>query len=494
MNYTTLTRGDILLIGCYELGHPPFSLALLSGFLEHANFPVDTADLAIHAFPKEKIMRAKVIGISVPMHTALRIGVKAALLSREINPNCAIVFFGLYASLNADFLLSDFSDHAPADFVIGGECEEAFVSLIEAILNHTNTAIPGVSQKNVISPPSLRLHSIAPPSRTTLSPLCEYARLEKDGKTYLAGYVEASRGCRHLCQHCPIPPVYEGRFTIIPEEIIQNDIATQVAMGAEHITFGDPDFLNGPNHSMKIVRKMHEKFPHLTFDFTAKIEHVLLYKELLPEFSALGCIFIISAVESLNNTVLDVLKKGHTRTDVISAVKWVHQAGIALRPSLVPFTPWETLDSYLDLFDFVEHYQLIHHIDPVQYTVRLLIPPGSLLISEPRMEPYLGPLVQESFSYRWAHPDTRMDRLQKQISREVEQMTAAHASTQEIFYQLKACVIAMAEGRSVVQVSLAPPAVRVGPPVAAHVPPKMTESWFCCSEPTENQMGKLEVQ
>ncbi len=474
-------HGDILLVSCYELGHPPFGVALLSGFLEKAGFLADTIDLSVNKLSQEKLCRAELIGISVPMHTALRIGVRVAEQARKVNPNCKIAFFGLYASLNADFLF----EHL-ADFVIGGEVEEAFVKMVEALADKAQPA------RTVTD---LRLHSIATPSRTTLPPLSKYAHLEKNGMRYLAGYVEASRGCRHLCRHCPIPPVYGGRFTIIPEEILLEDIGAQVTLGAEHITFGDPDFLNGPNHSIKIVRQMHKQFPALTFDFTAKIEHLLQYQNLLPEFAALGCIFIVSAVESLNGTVLRYLDKGHTRADVITAIKLVHDNGMALRPSLVPFTPWESLDSYIDLFDFAEHYQMINHIDPVQYTVRLLIPPGSLLLTEPAMEPYLGPLVQESFTYQWKHPDPRMDTLQKQVSKEVELMTASNSSSEDIFYQLKECAIGMAEGKSIVNLSLdALPQPQRGLSSSPGVvtPPRMTEPWFCCSEPTENQMALLE--
>ncbi|MBI3358843.1 MAG: cobalamin B12-binding domain-containing protein, partial [Nitrospirae bacterium] len=244
------------MVSCYELGHPPFGVALLSGFLERAGFLTDTLDLSVSPLSNEKLCCAKLIGISVPMHTALRIGVKVAEHARKVNPHCKIVFFGLYASLNADFLLDRL-----ADFVIGGAVEEAFVKCVESLTN-------GVRPPRISA--DLRLHSCATPSRATFPPLSLYAQLEKNGTHDLAGYVEASRGCRHSCRHCPIPPVYDGRFTIIPEEILLEDIGAQVALGAAHITFGDPDFLNGPNHSLKIVRQMHENFPVLTFDFTAK--------------------------------------------------------------------------------------------------------------------------------------------------------------------------------------------------------------------------------
>ncbi len=276
--------------------------------------------------------------------------------------------------------------------------------------------------------------------------------------------------------------MYGGRFVVIPEQIVLEDIRYQVGQGAAHITFGDPDFLNGPNHSLKIVHKMHQEFPHITFDFTAKIEHLLKGQEELPEWADAGCIFIVSAVESLSDIVLRHLDKGHTRADVVRVIEIVHGVGIALRPSLVPFTPWETLEDYIDLFNFVERYCLIDHIDPVQYTIRLLVPPGSLLLSTSAMAPYLGPLIQESFSYQWMHPDVRMDRLQRVVRKTVEEM--AGEDLEATFYQLKELALAAFGERK--------PARIVHQPVSNRKrPPRLTEPWFCCAEPTENQMASF---
>jgi len=477
MSHRMIKNSPILLISCYELGHPSFGLALLSGLLDSAGFTVETLDLAVEPFDKAKIARAQFLGISVPMHTALRIGVKAARAAKKINPNIPIAFFGLYASLNESFLLENF------DFVIGGEYEGPFLQLVQSDFQDNDTAVIGVSRKGRMVAPNLKSIPFQKPSRATFPPLSKYAHLERDGGRFPVGYVEASRGCRHLCRHCPIPPVYNGRFTVIREEILLEDIRAQVDLGATHITFGDPDFLNGPNHSMNIARKMHQAFPELTFDFTAKIEHLIKYKTLIPDFAAWGCLFIISAVESLSDVVLDHLDKGHTRADVIHAIEIVHERGIALRPSLVPFTPWSTLDDYIDLFDFVGQYHLIDSIDPVQFTIRLLVPPGSLLITESSMAKFLGEMNQESFTYQWVHPDPRMDQLQVAVSELVEE----GGCDGDLFYRLKECALAMREGR---------PARPVDQTGWAHAPtkkpPRLTESWFCCAEPTQNQMACID--
>ena len=316
--------------------------------------------------------------------------------------------------------------------------------------------------------PNLQRLSFAVPERGPLPALENYARLEQNGERRVAGYVEASRGCLHLCTHCPIPPVYEGRFFIVPPEIVLEDIRRQVHAGATHITFGDPDFLNGPKHSLHVVQAMHQEFPALTFDFTAKVEHLLKRGDDLPEFAAAGCLFIITAVESLSEKVLRILEKHHTRADVTTALVAVRDAGIAPRPTWVAFTPWTTRDDYCEVLDFVEENGLVDHVDPVQFVIRLLIPPGSWLAEHPETLPHRGPLDEAAFTYRWKHPDPRMDQLHKDVSRLVEQAVQAGEDAAVTFFRLRE----LAHERPPEDAICSLPADR-------RRAPRLTESWFC---------------
>ena len=475
--------GTILLISCYELGHQPIGLAQPLGFLERAGYAPAGLDIAVEDIDVERIRQARFVGISVPMHTALRLGVRIAELIRTRHPTCHICFYGLYASLNAEYLL-----HRIADSVIGGEYETPLVNLIEALEGaHEIGEIEGVSRRGRITTPVLKRGPLKfpAPSRTGLPPLDQYARLERDGAHHVVGYVEASRGCLHHCLHCPIVPVYDGRFFLFPEENVLEDIRRQFQAGATHITFGDPDFLNGPGHSLSIVRAMHAEFPDLTFDFTAKIEHLLKRRALFPELAALGCLFVISAVESFSDRVLKRLEKGHTRADVITALEILRTAGVVLRPSLVAFTPWTTLDDYLDMFDVMESNDLIDATDPVQYTVRLLVPPGSALLSRPEIHRYLGPLDQAGFQYHWSHPDIRMDTLHQQASAAVEEAATNAQDPMVTFDRLRALAYDIA-GKPLPDSS-----VSQAQPRERHRVPRLTEPWFCCAEPTEGQFRPI---
>ncbi len=449
--------GEVLLISCYELGHQPFSVASPLGFLERAGFRPAAVDLAVERLDPGKVARARLIAISVPMHTALRLGVKALASVRAANPSAHVCLYGLYATLNAPYLL----DHG-VDSVIGGEVETRLVALAEALERGEEPVVP--------AGPVLERLRFGVPSRAALPPLDRYARLDRgDGRLDVAGYVEASRGCLHACRHCPIPPVYGGRFFALPREVVLEDVRRQVAAGARHVTFGDPDFFNGPTHAMRLVRALHAECPEVTFDATIKVEHLLAHRHLLPELVASGCAFVVTAVESLNDTVLANLAKGHTRADVLEALATAREAGLVLRPTLVPFTPWEALESYLDLFEVVEREGLVEQIDPVHFTLRLLVPPGSLLLESDAMRPHLSGLDEARFTYRWTHPDARMDALQREAARVAEESARADEEPAETFTRLWA--LARTAGRR-------PARRRQAAPVRPR-PPRLGESWFC---------------
>jgi radical SAM superfamily enzyme YgiQ (UPF0313 family) len=459
--------GAILLVSCYELGHQPLGVAWAAAFLEVRGYAPAVMDVSVEPFDPDKVGRARLVAVSVPMHTALRVGAEVIGRVRAVNAGCHVAAYGLYAQLNRQYLLA----HG-VDSVIGGEAEAALVALVEKLESRAGDPVPGVGTRAHPSAPNLARLSFPVPSRAALPAIKQYARLERDGRHELVGYVEASRGCKHLCRHCPIPPIYSGRFFVVPPEVVLADARQQVEAGATHLTFGDPDFLNGPRHALAVARAVHAAFPHVTFDFTAKVEHLLKHRALLSEFRALGCAFVVSAVESLSDTVLAHLDKGHTRGDVLALARLMRGAGLALRPTWVAFTPWTTLDDYRAMLDFVDAEDLVDAVDPVQYSLRLLVPPGSLLAGHPAMRPYLGPLVEAAFSHAWRHPDARMDALQGEVARAVQEAAEAHADDAQTFDRVRALADARAgvptrrldAGRS------CPDRPR---------PPRLTEPWFC---------------
>ncbi len=459
----------IVLISCYELGQQPLGLVVPAGVLRREGFHVLLNDIAIETLDEDAIATACIVGISVPMHTALRLGVQVALRVRVINPGTHICFYGLYAELNAEYLLS----HV-ADSCLGGEFAADLLELARIHLGDK----PVDSARNVgLYPgdPSAAARRGGDlgfaPDRAGLAGVAHYVRLD-DGAADLrnVGTTSTTRGCKHTCLHCPVTPVYNGRFFANPVDEVLADITALVESGVSHITFADPDFLNGPGHARRVACRMHGRFPGITFVYTARIDHLGRQRELVEELQGYGNLFVVTALESVNDRALAALDKGHTRDDALGVIRHFHEIGLTLRPTLLPFTPWETLDSYIELLDIVASEGLIENIDPVQYSMRLLVPPGSALLGSAELTPHLGELDAPNFSYAWTHPDTRMDRLQSDVTAIAEQQAD---DPQAAFDAIRnAAHIARGDTLRASHVT-APQDGRQARP------PRLTEAWFC---------------
>jgi radical SAM superfamily enzyme YgiQ (UPF0313 family) len=423
-----------LLVSTYEMGRQPFGIASAAAWMRAAGWDVTCVDVAKEELQEGRLGSADLIGFHLPMHTATRLAAPIIATARRMNPAARICAFGLYAPLNAEWLRS-----IGVDAVFGGEFEEDLLRwagssfdmpvasnpLIlrqaqdePSVKGHRTSGTPSASSL-VVSPSNHerlpRIHFLVP-DRSGLPPLSKYATLQMpDGGRRLVGYTEASRGCRHLCRHCPVVPIYNGQFRVVQPDVVLADVDAQIAAGAEHITFGDPDFFNGPTHAMKIVTALHAKHPAVTYDVTIKVEHLLNHPELLPRLADTGCAFVTSAIESVDDRVLALFAKGHTREDFVRAVALCRASGLSLVPTFVAFHPWLTLASYCDLVDTIARLDLVDHVAPIQLAIRLLVPEGSRLLTLDEMRAHVGPFDPATLTYRWSHPDPGVDALQRDV-------------------------------------------------------------------------------
>ena len=443
----------VLLVSTYELGHQPLHLAAPAAALRSAGHDVRTLDTSVEPWTREPLDWAEAVAFSVPMHTAMRLALRAAAAVRAARPELPICLYGLYATVSRDLTLGS---AGLADHAIAGEYEEGLVAWAGGLTSSSQAVID-----------LGRRRPAAVPAREGLPPLERYAHLALGGEERLVGYVEASHGCVHRCGHCPIPVVYDGRIRIVAEDVVLADIEALVAAGARHITFGDPDFLNGPHHSRRVVAAMHERWPELTFDCTVKVEHILRHRELWGEFETAGCLFVVSAFETVNNETLERLDKGHTTADAAAAVALLRDHGIEIRPSFLPFTPWTTLDEIADIVDFVAAMDLVPNVDPVQFTIRLLVPEGSLLEATLAAEGRLSRYDTERLTWTWSSDDPAVDELQTRLGALVEGAQTAGEPIGQIYERVRAAVHSAA-GRHSEPVSY-----------GHEGRPRLTEPWFC---------------
>lgn len=400
----------IVLVSTYELGHQPFGLASPKAWLLRAGHQVTAVDVSRARLSDEMIRQADAVAFSLPMHTATRLAIPVIERVKRVNPSARIACYGLYAPLNADLLRS-----LGVEAILGGEFEQALVQWAA-----------GESVAEI----SLDKLAFVKPDR---SDSASYAKLRTSGGDRLVAYTEASRGCKHLCRHCPVVPVYQGQFRVVQRDVVLEDIRQQIAQGASHVTFGDPDFLNGPTHAMRIVDAMHAEFPRVTYDATIKIEHLLKHRDLLRTLRDTGCLFVTTAVESLDDAVLAKLEKNHTRRDFFEAVALAREAGLALQPTFLAFTPWTTIESYRDLLRVLRDLDLIESVPSIQLALRLLITSNSRLLELDDIRSIAGPFDRKLLIYPWKHSDAEVDALGARIFRIVDQLQKEGLNRSGIF-------------------------------------------------------------
>lgn len=442
----------VLLISTYDLGRQPLGLASPAAWLRHEGIQVDCVDTSRDTLTDGQIGEAELIAFYLPMHTATRLAAPLIARAGTLNSSARLAAYGLYATLNASWLREQ------GVVVLGADAEADLVQLARGVQSQEPRA---ESPRRFI-----------PPDRAALPPLARYAALQMpDGTRRVVGSTDATRGCKHLCRHCPVVPVYGGTFRAIPLGIVMDDVRAQAAAGAQHISFGDPDFFNGPTHARRLVEAVAKEFPRLTYDVTIKIEHILRHADMLGLLRETGCLMITSAVESVDDEVLLKLRKGHTRADFIAAVGVCKQAGVTLAPTFVPFTPWTTIDGYIDLLEQLDALELAEGVAPIQLAIRLLVTAESKLLELPEVRDLVDPFDAESLTFPWRHPDPRVDELQRAVMQVVS--GAAHASRGDTFDRIFAR--ASGSGDRPARVKRA-------------MPPYLTEGWYCCAEPGPEQL------
>lgn len=475
---------DILLVSTYESGFQSLGTTVAAAHLKQAGVSCRLLDLSlVSAPPSEELQRYTMVGFHVPMYHALPQSFNLASRIRTLDPRPKIFFFGLYAGLFRYEILDKYGDHV---FHTNWEDE-----LLDVVLHRGNGHSPVQIGHSVPMDPKRPAYSykrqdrFLPPAREFLPDLGHYARFMDNGARLLTGNVETSRGCIHPCTHCPLPPVYGGKVTLIPEEVVLTDIDNLVRMGARHLSFIDPDFLNAPRHSLSIVQQMNERYPFLTYDFTAKITHFRRHAEYVEQLAPLGLRYALTAMEFNDEDTLERLKKKHSTDDLQWTIDFLRSLGVHVKPTFVFVNPWVTVEDMMNLLDFIEENDLIECVDPVQYKIRLLLFRNSLLLD--------GTYIDRStfgnendFYTEWRHEDPAIEALYRDLVRVVDHHMAIGASFNDTFQAV----------RKVVSGYL-PPGSRTSRPITIRSRalqedvPGYDVPNFCCAEPTDEHMLEI---
>ena len=438
----------ILLLSFYDLGKQPKIISELYKKLDNGSNQIDIVDYSI----EEKDLTLDnydVLGIYASMHTASVLA-EQYLRDRKL-PNKLFVF-GLYANVFSE-MFSDFQSIHSFD-------SDELESLLQVQLNLN------YSFKHTV------------PDRTILPSITDYSHIVDGSNNLIAGSVETTYGCKHECTHCPVPIEFKGMFKTFGTEKIITDVTNQVEEGAKHISFNDPDFFNGPKHALKILQLLNEKHPSITYDSTIKVEHILKYPDYFQELKNLNMLFVISAFETTNDHVLNILQKNHSSNDLNKAVELSLENNIDIRPTWMPFSPWTEQNDLISIIKLIENYKLRETVDPIQLTIKLLIPKNSLILKRPEMEENLLNYDPASFSYAWKYKFPNIDNIQNELFTYVLQHESENEYTQ---YLGLVDILESHTGETLLNPEK----------YNQRIVPKLSETWFCCAEPNKIQLDRI---
>ena len=118
---------------------------------------------------------------------------------------------------------------------------------------------------------------------------------------------------------------------------------------------------------------------------------------------------------------------------------------------------------------------------PVQLSIGLLIPEGSRSLELDELADHLGGFDAEKLSYAWTSADPVADQLQARVRQAVQAGERAGLERREVFLTLWE----LAHDAAGLTAPLLPPASADALPV-----PVISEPWYCCAEPTEEQLSR----
>ena len=427
-----ICRMNILLISTYELGRQPFGVASPAAWLRARGHEVACLDLTRQALDEEAILAADLICFYVPMHTATRLAAGLIPTIRDRNARAHLCFYGLYAPVNEEYLRG-----LGVDTILGGEFEEGLASLASR-LQHSAPNGNGLDEAAGARDLSCaaEISCAGPRGHAGAWKICArgHARrrasrrgLDRSDARLQASLPPLPRSCRCITAR------FEWWNARSSSRI--SGSRWRRARGTSRLAIRI--FSTVRRTRFPLWRPCIASFRELTYDVTIKIEHLRKHDALLPVLRDTGCLFVTSAVESVDDAVLEKFDKGHTRADFLAVVARFRELGMTLLPTFVPFTPWTTFEGYTELLDVLAEEGLCENVAPIQLAIRLLIPAGSRLLELPEVSAMVGPFDSAALVFPWKHEDARVDALAREISQLVQRGDSLKLSRTEIFSHIR---------------------------------------------------------
>ena len=305
----------------------PLGLLYLASFVSQAGYDVDV----VHGMVEDITPGYRFYGISATT-AQYSMGLKALKRIREIQPGAKVVTGGAHynASICVDRALND-----DWDFIVTGDGENALLDIMSGHVN--DRAFKGIPIDNLDSIPFPAFDKID---------IKKYNYPLMDGVKCIN--MSTSRGCPFQCQFCSTSGTKVRQRS--PEDVINEvDVLTK-KYGFDGIMFADDTMalnLDRYHAILKGLESYNIKWRSLVR--TSIIPHASLEK-----MRRSGCIEVGPGIESGNQDILNLMRKGTKVEDNMAWVRACEDSGIRATPSVIIGLPGETPETIKATYDFIK--------------------------------------------------------------------------------------------------------------------------------------------
>lgn len=329
--------------------------------------------------------RPHVVGITNIFRETQDDSLECAALARAAAPDAVIVVGGPNATAQADTLLNS----APQIDLIGvGDGEDTMMEVVEwacgkralsDIANLVHRAEPG----------GRPVHTARRALPTDLDALGQfnydlirlerYFALEDRGVMARSRFhyrgaersvsVMTSRGCPYYCSFCSIH-IHAGRKYRTHSAAFVLDHLEMLAQrhGVRHVHFEDDNLTLDRRRFMEILDGIIERGLDITWDTPNGVHANTLSEDMLVRMKEAGCAYLIIAVESADQWVLDnVVRKQPLKIEnVVEAFRIGHRVGLDLQAFYIIGFPRERMEHILTTLNFaldaLKRWNVVPHV------------------------------------------------------------------------------------------------------------------------------------
>jgi len=358
-----------------ETPSPPLGLAYLASSLTEAGIAVKILDLVVSPYSRAGLQNVletfqpHLVGLTaVTMTVDNAMGVIRDV--KHINQNIVTVMGGPHVTFCARETLNE---HAELDILVLGEGERTIVELCRAVdtgadLDRVNGIVyRRHSEIRHTAPrdPIANLDELPEPARGLL-PLGRYRALG------MPISLTTSRGCPFKCIFCVGRKMVGSKVRYRSPGKVVDELQYLKSLNFHQINIADDLFTANRKHCLAVCDEIVKRRLELKWTSFARVDTVS--EEILAAMKAAGCSAVSFGVESGNSQILQAIKKGITREQVVDAVNMCRRTGVTPHASFILGLPGETPQTIRETLDFGEELKALG----LSYGFHLLAPfPGT---------------------------------------------------------------------------------------------------------------------